>query len=102
MGCVWEAPGEEGAREGGEPPAPLPPEQPKPPAPGHGREWDLYVKKAWGGMGMEGRRGSRGIAIADGMCHAQVTYHRWELQAKWESKNTLKIPLPLTSTLADT
>lgn len=37
MGCVWEAPGEEGARAGGEPPVPLTPEQPKPPAPGTAR-----------------------------------------------------------------
>lgn len=63
------------------------------------------MKKAWGGVGSAGRRGSGGIAVAGGVCRAQVTYRRWELRAKWESENMLKwllkIPLPLPSTLAN-
>lgn len=63
------------------------------------------MKKAWGGVGTEGRRGSGVIAMAGDVCHAQVTYCRWELQAKGESENMLKrllkIPLPLSSTLVN-
>lgn len=71
-------------------------------APGHGQEWDLCVKKAWGGVGTEGRRGNGGTATAGSICHGQVMYRRWELRAKRELVNMLKwlLETPLPSTLA--